>query len=471
MACAAVEKKQSAEVEVEEEMCAPVAKVRGGGGEGLRQYYVQHIHDIQLHLRQKTNNLQRLEAQRNDQNSRVRMLREELQLLQEPGSYVGEVVKVMGKSKVLVKPLGNGLKDFPISQLAHEDDIIIRTHEADIIISSSQIVWLLMQTTFWSPQVHPEGKYVVDIDKSIDITKLTPSTRVALRNDSYVLHLILPSKVDPLVNLMKVEKVPDSTYDMIGGLDQQIKEIKEVIELPIKHPELFESLGIAQPKGVLLYGPPGTGKTLLARAVAHHTDCTFIRVSGSELVQKYIGEGSRMVRELFVMAREHAPSIIFMDEIDSIGSARMESGTGNGDSEVQRTMLELLNQLDGFEASNKIKVLMATNRIDILDQALLRPGRIDRKIEFPNPNEESRFDILKIHSRKMNLMRGIDLKKIAEKMNGASGAELKAVCTEAGMFALRERRVHVTQEDFEMAVAKVMKKDTEKNMSLRKLWK
>ncbi|MBA0747464.1 hypothetical protein Gogos_004376 [Gossypium gossypioides] len=446
MATVAIERKQQASGE---EMCT--AKSGAKQGEGLRQYYLQHIHELQLNLRQKTHNLNRLEAQRNELNSRVRMLREELQLLQEPGSYVGEIVKVMGKNKVLVK-------------------------------------------------VHPEGKYVVDIDKNIDITKITPSTRVALRNDSYVLHLILPSKVDPLVNLMKVEKVPDSTYDMIGGLDQQIKEIKEVIELPIKHPELFESLGIAQPKGVLLYGPPGTGKTLLARAVAHHTDCTFIRVSGSELVQKYIGEGSRMVRELFVMAREHAPSIIFMDEIDSIGSARMESGSGNGDSEVQRTMLELLNQLDGFEASNKIKVLMATNRIDILDQALLRPGRIDRKIEFPNPNEEvlniafavhcyvpslqrywylcfvsnymqSRLDILKIHSRRMNLMRGIDLKKIAEKMNGASGAELKAVCTEAGMFALRERRVHVTQEDFEMAVAKVMKKETEKNMSLRKLWK
>ncbi|KMZ72593.1 26S protease regulatory subunit 8 [Zostera marina] len=401
------------------EMRSP-GKVRAG--DGLRGYYMQHINDLMLQVNQKSDNLGRLKAQRNDLNSKVRMLKEELQLLQEPGSYVGEVVKVMGKSKVLVK-------------------------------------------------VHPEGKYVVDIDKSIDITKITPSTRVALRNDSYVLHLVLPSKVDPLVNLMKVEKVPDSTYDMIGGLDQQIKEIKEVIELPIKHPELFESLGIAQPKGVLLYGPPGTGKTLLARAVAHHTDCTFIRVSGSELVQKYIGEGSRMVRELFVMAREHAPSIIFMDEIDSIGSARMESGSGNGDSEVQRTMLELLNQLDGFEASNKIKVLMATNRIDILDQALLRPGRIDRKIEFPNPNGESRCDILKIHSRKMNLMRGIDLKKIAEKLNGASGAELKAVCTESGMFALRERRVHVTQEDFEMAVAKVMKKETEKNMSLRKLWK
>ena len=175
---------------------------------------------------------------------------------------------------------------------------------------------------------------------------------------------------------------------MVGGLDKQIKEIKEVIELPVKHPELFEALGIAQPKGVLLYGPPGTGKTLLARAVAHHTDCTFIRVSGSELVQKFIGEGSRMVRELFVMAREHAPSIIFMDEIDSIGSARLESGgSGGGDSEVQRTMLELLNQLDGFEATKNIKVIMATNRIDILDSALLRPGRIDRKIEFPPPNE------------------------------------------------------------------------------------
>merc|ERR1711959_24614 len=320
-------------------------------------------------------------------------------------------------------------------------------------------------------KVHPEGKYVVDLSKDIKMDDVKSNLRVALRNDSYTLHKILPTKVDPLVALMKVEKVPDSTYDMIGGLDQQIKEIKEVIELPIRHPELFESLGIAQPKGVLLYGPPGTGKTLLARAVAHHTDCTFIRVSGSELVQKYIGEGSRTVRELFVMAREHAPSIIFMDEVDSIGSARMEGGSGGGDSEVQRTMLELLNQLDGFEATNKIKVLMATNRIDILDSALLRPGRIDRKIEFPNPSESSRFDILKIHSKKMNLMRGIDLKKVADKMVGASGAEMKACCTEAGMFALRERRVHVTQEDFEMAVSKVMKKDSDKNMSLKKLWK
>jgi 26S proteasome regulatory subunit T6 len=198
-------------------------------------------------------------------------------------------------------------------------------------------------------------KLVVDIAEDIDINKITPGLRVALLSDSYTLHRILPISVDPLVSLMMVEKVPDSTYEMIGGLDKQIKEIKEVIELPVKHPELFDSLGIAQPKGVLLYGPPGTGKTLLARAVAHHTDCKFIRVSGSELVQKYIGEGSRMVRELFVMAREHAPSIIFMDEIDSIGSTRTESGSGGGDSEVQRTMLELLNQLDGFEPQSNIK--------------------------------------------------------------------------------------------------------------------
>jgi 26S proteasome regulatory subunit T6 len=391
-------------------------------GDGLRSYYESKVEELELRIRTKQHDLKRLEAQRNELNSRVRLLREELQLLQEPGSYVGEVIKLMGKNKVLVK-------------------------------------------------VNPEGKYVVDLDKEIDIGKVTPGARVALRNDSYTLHVLLPTKVDPLVSLMKVEKVPDSTYDMVGGLDQQIKEIKEVIELPLKHPELFDALGIAQPKGVLLYGPPGTGKTLLARAVAHHTDCTFIRVSGGELVQKYIGEGSRMVRELFVMAREHAPSIIFMDEVDSIGSARTDNSGGSGDSEVQRTMLELLNQLDGFEATNKIKVLMATNRIDILDPALLRPGRIDRKIEFPNPDESSRFDILKIHSRKMNLQRGIDLKKIAEQMTGSSGAELKAVCTEAGMFALRERRVHVTQEDFEMAVAKVMKKDTDKNMSIKKLWK
>merc|ERR1712025_888498 len=304
--------------------------------DGLKNYYIHKIEELQSVLSDKSQDVRRLEAQRNELNAKVRMLREELMLLQEQSSYVGEVIKPMDKKKVLVK-------------------------------------------------VHPDGKFVVDLDKSIEMSQVTPNLRVALRNDSYTLHKILPSKVDPLVSLMMVEKVPDSTYEMVGGLDKQIKEI---IELPVKHPELFEALGIAQPKGVLMYGPPGTGKTLLARAVAHHTDCTFIRVSGSELVQKYIGEGSRMVRELFVMARESAPAIIFMDEIDSIGSSRSEEGgSGGGDSEVQRTMLELLNQLDGFEQKSNIKVIMATDRIDILDDALLRPGRIDRKVEIPHPNE------------------------------------------------------------------------------------
>ncbi|OLL26107.1 26S protease regulatory subunit 8 [Neolecta irregularis DAH-3] len=278
------------------------------------------IEQASLKINEKTQNLRRLEAQRNSLNAKGTIYN----LLQEPCSWVGEVVKPMGKDKVLVK-------------------------------------------------VHPEGKYVVEMSPDIDVKDLKPSIRVALRNDSYVIHKILPNKVDPLVSLMMVEKVPDSTYEMIGGLDKQIKEIKEVIELPVKHPELFESLGIAQPKGVLLYGPPGTGKTLLARAVAHHTDCRFIRVSGSELVQKYIGEGSRMVRELFVMAREHAPSIIFMDEIDSIGSSRTESGTGGGDSEVQRTMMELLNQLDGFESHKNIK---ASLRLDSADSIRLSWPRI-----------------------------------------------------------------------------------------------
>jgi len=386
---------------------------------GLQSYYDTNIQEYEARIKERKMNLRRLEAQRNELNGRVRLLREEIHMLLEPASNCGEIIKPMGKEKILVK-------------------------------------------------VGQEGKYVVDKDKDIAIEDCKPNARIALRSDSYILHKILPSKVDPLVQLMKVEKTPDSTYEMVGGVDKQIKEIKEVIELPIKHPEIFEALGIAQPKGVLLYGPPGTGKTLLARAVANHTQCCFIRVSGGELVQKYIGEGSRMVRELFVMAREHAPTIIFMDEVDSIGSSRVEGEQG-GDSEVQRTMLELLNQLDGFEPATNIKVIMATNRIDILDDALLRPGRIDRKVEFPNPSEAARAEILKIHSRKMNLMRGIDLKKIAVGMSGASGAESKAVCTEAGMFALRERRQHVTQEDFEMAVSKVMKKDSDKNMSLLQL--
>lgn len=391
-------------------------------GQGFKDYYISKIQEIEIKIREKKINFLRLKAQRNDINESVINLKNEFKALVKPSNTIADVIKVLGKDAVLVK-------------------------------------------------TSADSKLIVKIDKDINKEDLKPGARVTLKSEErYKINRIIPSKVDPLVSLMKVEKVPDSTYDMVGGLDEQIKEVREVIELPIKHPEIFDALGIAQPKGVIMYGPPGTGKTLLARAVAHHTDCTFIRVSGNELVQKYIGEGARMVRELFVMARQHAPSIIFMDEIDSIGGQRIDDGN-KGDSEVQRTMLELLNQLDGFESTNNIKIIMATNRIDILDEALLRPGRIDRKIEFPHPNEKSRVDILKIHSRKMNLMRGINLAKIASQLIGASGAECKGVCSEAGMFALRERRMHVTQEDFDMAVAKVMKKDSDLNMAIKKIWK
>jgi 26S proteasome regulatory subunit T6 len=388
----------------------------------VKEYYKSKIQELEIKIKEKQLNFMRLQAQRNELNEAVLHLRDEVKHLIKSSSMVAEVIKVLGKETVLVK-------------------------------TSS------------------EGKLIVNVDKSIKIEDLTQNTRVTLKSEEKLkINRILPSRVDPLVSLMRVEKVPDSTYDSVGGLEEQIKEVREVIELPIKHPEIFESLGIAQPKGVIMFGPPGTGKTLLARAVAHHTDCTFIRVSGNELVQKYIGEGARLVRELFVMARQHAPSIIFMDEIDSIGGQRIDDD-GRGDSEVQRTMLELLNQLDGFESAQNIKIIMATNRLDILDDALLRPGRIDRKIEFPHPNEKSRIDILKIHSRKMNLVRGIDLAKISSMLVNASGAECKATCSEAGMFALRERRMHVTQDDFEMAQAKVMKKDDDKNLAIRKIWK
>uniref|UniRef100_A0A7S3FB96 AAA+ ATPase domain-containing protein n=1 Tax=Prasinoderma singulare TaxID=676789 RepID=A0A7S3FB96_9VIRI len=383
------------------------AEAATGAGPGLTNYYLAKIEELEILQKQKQDNLKRLEAQRNELNTKVRMLREEVGLLQEPGSYVGEVVKLMGKKKALVK-------------------------------------------------IHPEGKYVVDLDKDIDASKVTPTSRVALRNDSYALHLLLPSKVDPLVSLMKVEKVPDSTYDMIGGLDKQVKEIKEVIELPIKHPELFDSLGIAQPKGVLLFGPPGTGKTLLARAVAHHTDCTFIRVSGSELVQKYVGEGARMVRELFQMARSKKACILFFDEIDSFGGARFDDGAG-GDNEVQRTMLELINQLDGFDSRGNIKVLAATNRPDTLDPALLRPGRLDRKVEFGLPDLKARADIFKIATKTMNCERDIRWELLARLCPNATPAEIRSVCTEAGMFAIRARKKTVSEKDFLEAVEKVIK--------------
>uniref|UniRef100_A0A7S0RB39 AAA+ ATPase domain-containing protein n=1 Tax=Chlamydomonas leiostraca TaxID=1034604 RepID=A0A7S0RB39_9CHLO len=305
------------------------------------------------------------------------------------------------------------------------------------------------------------AKFVVGLGDKVAPTDIEEGMRVGVDRNKYQIQIPLPPKIDPSVTMMTVEEKPDITYSDIGGSKEQIEKMREVVELPMLHPEKFVQLGIDPPKGVLMYGPPGTGKTLLARAVANRTDACFIRVIGSELVQKYIGEGSRMVRELFVMAREHAPSIIFMDEVDSIGSARTDNSGGGGDSEVQRTMLELLNQLDGFDSMGDVKVIMATNRIESLDPALIRPGRIDRKIEFPLPDAKTKRRIFSIHTGRMTLSEDVNLEEFVMAKDELSGADIKAVCTEAGLLALRERRMRVTQADFRKAKEKVLYKKKE----------
>jgi len=272
---------------------------------------------------------------------------------------------------------------------------------------------------------------------------------------------ILADDADPLVSVMKVEKAPLESYADIGGLEKQIQEIKEAVELPLTHPELYAELGIHPPKGVILYGEPGTGKTLLAKAVANSTSATFLRVVGSELIQKYLGEGPKLVRELFRVAEENAPSIVFIDEIDAVGTKRYEANSG-GEREIQRTMLELLNQLDGFDNKSDIKVLMATNRIDSLDPALIRPGRIDRKIEFPLPDTATKRMIFGIHTKRMSLANDVNLEEFVMSKDELSGADIKAICTEAGLLALRERRMVVKHDDFVQAKEKVLYRKQDK---------
>lgn len=300
------------------------------------------------------------------------------------------------------------------------------------------------------------AKYVVGLGERVAPTDIEEGMRVGVDRNKYQIQIPLPPKIDPSVTMMQVEEKPDVTYSDVGGCKEQIEKLREVVEMPLLQPERFVNLGIDPPKGVLLYGPPGTGKTLCARAVANRTDATFIRVIGSELVQKYVGEGARMVRELFEMARTKKACIIFFDEVDAIGGARVDDGAG-GDNEVQRTMLELINQLDGFDPRGNIKVLMATNRPDTLDPALLRPGRPDRKVEFGLPDLEGRAHIFKIHARSMSVERDIRYELLARLCPNATGAELRSVCTEAGMYAIRSRRKVATEKDFLEAVNKVIK--------------
>jgi len=295
----------------------------------------------------------------------------------------------------------------------------------------------------------------VNILSCVNQDLLEPGCTVLLHNKTMSVVGILADDTDPMVSVMKVEKAPLESYADIGGLETQIQEIKEAVELPLAHPELYEDIGIKPPKGVILYGEPGTGKTLLAKAVANHTSATFLRVVGSELIQKYLGEGPKLVRELFRVADDLSPTIVFIDEIDAVGSKRYESSSG-GTREIQRTMLELLNQLDGFDERDEVKVIMATNKIESLDPALIRPGRIDRKIEFPLPDVKTKRHIFNIHTSRMTLSDDVDLEKFVLSKDDLSGADIKAICTEAGMLALRERRMKVCQEDFTKAKEKAL---------------
>ena len=286
---------------------------------------------------------------------------------------------------------------------------------------------------------------------------LTPDSRVAVNNSLSIVKQ-LDSETDVRARVMQVDQSPEVSYSDIGGIDEQMEEVRETVEMPIKSPEMFDEVGIDPPSGVLLHGPPGTGKTMLAKAVANQTDATFIKMAGSELVHKFIGEGAKLVRDLFELARQQEPAVVFIDEIDAIAAKRTESKT-SGDAEVQRTMMQLLAEMDGFEERGQISIIAATNRFDMLDRAILRPGRFDRLIEVPKPDFEGREMIFKIHTRDMNIDDDVDFVELAELADGASGADIKAVCTEAGMYAIRDDRLEVQTSDFEQAWRKIKQAD------------
>jgi len=332
----------------------------------------------------------------------VSKLKEELDRFRVPPLMVSEVRNVFGKNAIIRLPNGN---QFYVNVLEECDKIV----SGDVVLVDQKNLAIIKKVT---------------ITKVFDI-------------ESFVI----------------VEK-PKVSWKDIGGLDVQAQEIKEVVELPLKKPELFKKVGITPPKGILLYGDPGTGKTLLAKAVASATNSTFIEVVGSELVQKFIGEGAKMVKEIFELARKKSPSIVFIDELDALAAKRVEIGT-SGEREVNRTFMQLLAEIDGFKPLDNVKIVGATNRKDILDPAVVRPGRLDRLIHIPIPKNEARLEILKIHSKSMDLSKDVDLRNLAAIMENLNGAEIKAVCTEAGYFAIRDNRTNVTRKDFLKAIDKV----------------
>ncbi|MFX1338404.1 MAG: proteasome-activating nucleotidase [Promethearchaeota archaeon] len=385
-----------------------------------KQYLINYVEHLEKRIRKLENEKQLIDSQRLRLEKELHDLRNEIDLLREPPLITATVIDTLDE------------------------------YEKRVIIKSS---------------TGPD--FVVHKSKNLKTGKLDPGMQVALNQRTYAIMEVLPTKLDPFVKGMEMsDSIPDISYKDVGGLEEQIQEVKEVVELPLKKPELFKKVGIEPPKGVLFFGPPGTGKTLLAKAVAHETQATFIRIIGSELVQKFIGEGARYVREIFNLARDKAPTILFLDELDAIAAVRMEDAT-SGDREVQRTLMQLLSELDGFDQRGDVKFIGATNRVDILDPALLRPGRFDRIIEFPIPNDDSRLAIFNVHIRNLTLQEDINVDHLVILTDGATGADIKAICTEAGMFAIKRDADVITQADFINAVNKVLKKNKEESSELQ----
>lgn len=353
------------------------------------------------------------------------------------------------KSKVLDLRMKNEVLEKEISQLKRE---IGQLKHLPLFVAV--VVDVLDSGEVYLRQQGNNQEYITTVSDEIR-HMLRPGAKVAVNNTLSIVRVI-GTVYDSRVRIMELEESPDVSFENVGGLKDEIEEVREAVEYPLTKPETFERIGVEPPKGILLYGAPGTGKTLIAKAVAHNANARFIRMSGSELVHKFIGEGAQLVRELFTLAREHAPSIVFIDEIDAIGSTRSHDGT-SGSAEVQRTLMQLLAEMDGFDNRGDVRIMAATNRVDMLDPALLRPGRFDRVIEIPLPDLDTRREILRIHSAKMHMSGDVDLEAVLEQTEGATGADLQAICREAGMMAVRRDAESVTQSDLTEAVHKVMK--------------
>ena len=351
------------------------------------------------------------------------------------------------KAQILDYRLKNELLEKEVMQLRKENAQLKR-----VPLFVAAVVDVLENGEVYLRQQGNNQEYVTTVSEKLHRI-LKPGMKVAVNNTLSVVRTI-GNTYDSRVRVMELDEQPSVTFEQVGGLKEEIEEVREAVEYPLTKPKIYERVGVEPPKGILLYGPPGTGKTLIAKAVARQSRARFIRMSGSELVHKYIGEGAQLVRELFVLARERAPAIVFIDEIDAIGSMRTNDGT-SGSAEVQRTLMQLLAEMDGFGNRGNVRIMAATNRIDMLDPALLRPGRFDRIIRIPLPDAGARLEILKIHTAKMSLGKDVDLAGLAEIAEQTTGAELQAICREAGMMAVRRDANAVDHEDFLVALRKV----------------